>query len=1208
MVKIKSQYPFYLSVHTLWVYAFILMLPYLSSKVIAEGTKELMPRSTDHGVVQIFDRSRLFMTYDAPKENRLNIHICKAGEIIYFGFNQPDEDVYFRLKSPDGSVVMGPTLLPSSGAGFIATYNQAVVGPVQLSAGGYDALSYTSLTDGDYYIEFNPVSPTTITNSKRYFDLFDITVADGKTAKPGRLWSYTWDINTTNADYSFNGKMYVLSTDSIVTSIDFNGIQPFGATISANSKGCTNTGMAINDRISRVGNVTYPEYKIFLNDPDPACYPTGTFGNFLQKPFISGCDSENRCINIFVDKPGNIEVLLDINGQEGYQANTTDRILSASVARGENCINWNTRDGKGNIVLPGTPVEIEISYGNGITHLPLYDVEHHQNGYIVDLVRPTGPKPQLFWDDSQLNAGTAIDELANLIGCSNAGGCHQWKDRGTDDCKIECPETINTWWYARMVKEKVEYLVSLPKVDAESRNGPGEINDTLVCVNISNFRLSGSLINASGAQWIGGNGIFNSSRVGISPEYLPTEEERKSGLVKLYLKSDAQPSCPSATDSILIRFKKLPEVQAGDSLVLCETTKVINISGFVKNAAGGIWSGGNGIFGDKSKILTTYTPSAAELKSSSFQLRLTSANASPCPDVFDEVKIIYHPAPSVEAGLPFNVCTDIDSVLISGSSMNATSIKWGGGMGSFSSNSKTQTYYRFNPIEKSGAVTLTLEAKAVAPCGPVSDEVKILFNPLPLVDAGNDLNKCAGDEAIFKAKSSPSYFYEWIDESGVVVGNETTLKVISSGDRTLILKGKDINGCMSSDTVRLLTITAPVLTLPKDVCLSDSLKINAVSQSYTLAGIYTWKKDGVIMPDKITSVIDIIESGIYEVDFRNGNCKASGKTVVWASPALTLADSIIECENTKVVLSANKIENVSYTWSFNHSLLPFTTASIEAISSDSIQKYFVEVKDKHGCKDKDSIVLVGIPVPKIIAEDTGICPGKEVVLRPVITNRYNAIGLPLEYRWLVNGKLTDIHDGIYRASDAGEYRFSVKVGSCYNDKSFIVESYPEPSGSFGELVKFCGEESPFYELTAGIGKRYLWYQTGDTTQSISIALPGSYSVLITNEYGCAIEDTTEVREVCPPRVYISNSFSPNKDGKNDTYDVFGSNFMNFRMLIFNRWGEIIFESKDRSDVWDGQYKGEPMPVGVYPWVITYEGDSEEYKGPYKMEGSVTIVR
>ncbi|WP_028981327.1 T9SS C-terminal target domain-containing protein [Sporocytophaga myxococcoides] len=1205
-----SKYPFRLLFfdRSKWVFAFILLFVLSIISVVAEGTKELMPKSTDHGVVQIFDRSRLFMTYDAPKENRLNIHICKAGEVIYFGFNQPDEDVYFKLKSPDGTVVMGPTLIPASGAGFIANYNQAVAGPLQLSVGGYNALSYTSLTDGDYYIEFNPVSPTTKTDSKRYFDLFDITVADGNKPKPGRLWSYTWDINTTAADYAFNGKMYVLSTDSIVTSIDFNGIQPFGATISANSKGCTSTGIAINDRVSRVGNVTYPEYKIFLNDPDPACYPTGTFGNFLQKPFISGCDPDNRCININVDKPGNIEVLLEINGQDGYQPNSTDRIISASVQKGENCIKWNTRDGNGDIVPPGASVEIELSYGNGITHLPLYDVEHHKNGYIVDLVRPIGPKPQLFWDDSQLKSGTATDGLTNLIGCTNAGGCHQWKDRGTDDCKNECPETINTWWYARMVKEKVGYLVSVPKVDAESRNNPGDINDTLVCVNISSFQLSGTLTNASSAQWTGGDGVFNASRVGLTPIYTPTVEERNWGSVKLYLKSNAQINCPSAIDSMLILFKRLPEVDAGDSLILCETTKVIDLTGVVKNATSIIWSGGDGVFGDKNKLATSYTPSASESKSNSFLLRLTSATASPCPDVFDEVKIIYKRAPTVEAGLPIFLCADIDSVIISGGSLNATGLKWSGGKGSFSNDTKAQTYYRIKPDEKAGDITLNLKAEGEAPCVAVSDEIKILFNPLPDINAGNDLNSCSGDVAIFESKSSPAYSYEWIDEKGIVIGNEATLKVTSSGDRTYILIGKDSKGCVSSDTVKLIANSVPVLNLPAEICLNDTLKIYANSQSNSFAGTYTWKKDGEVLPSKNTSVINVFEAGVYELDFKNGNCKASGKTVVWAPPALTVIDSIVECENTKVVLTANKIENASYIWSLDGVQLSSTTSSIEAISSNTIQRFFVEVKDTHGCRDIDSLMLVGIPVPKIIAEDTGICPGKDVVLDPIVKNTYNVMRFPVEYTWYDNGQDIEIHDTVYRTSKAGNYEVSVKVGTCYDKKSFSVRTFSYPTKSLPESVKFCKEEFQFYELTAGLGKTYLWHETGDTTRSINIALPGRYSVMITNENGCSIEDATEVRELCPPRLYISNSFSPNKDGKNDTYDVFGANFTNFRMLIFNRWGEIIFESKDRNEVWDGQYRGEPIPIGVYPWVITYEGDSEEYKGPYKMEGSVTIVR
>ena len=59
------------------------------SSAIAEGTKELQPSSSDFGFIQIFDRGRVFATYNSPVVNRLNVHICNAGEDIYFGFKQP---------------------------------------------------------------------------------------------------------------------------------------------------------------------------------------------------------------------------------------------------------------------------------------------------------------------------------------------------------------------------------------------------------------------------------------------------------------------------------------------------------------------------------------------------------------------------------------------------------------------------------------------------------------------------------------------------------------------------------------------------------------------------------------------------------------------------------------------------------------------------------------------------------------------------------------------------------------------------------------------------------------------------------------------------------------------------------------------------------------------------------------------------------------
>ena len=110
------------------------------------------------------------MTYNTSDEFRLYINICRPGEKIYMGFRQNNKDCYFRLKDPNGNIVIGPKEVPRSSAdsGWIDTYFEAVAGPEQLvqDGSGYLALEYQPLMTGDYYIEFNSTSPTVITPRK----------------------------------------------------------------------------------------------------------------------------------------------------------------------------------------------------------------------------------------------------------------------------------------------------------------------------------------------------------------------------------------------------------------------------------------------------------------------------------------------------------------------------------------------------------------------------------------------------------------------------------------------------------------------------------------------------------------------------------------------------------------------------------------------------------------------------------------------------------------------------------------------------------------------------------------------------------------------------------------------------------------------------------------------------------------------------------
>jgi gliding motility-associated-like protein len=100
-----------------------------------------------------------------------------------------------------------------------------------------------------------------------------------------------------------------------------------------------------------------------------------------------------------------------------------------------------------------------------------------------------------------------------------------------------------------------------------------------------------------------------------------------------------------------------------------------------------------------------------------------------------------------------------------------------------------------------------------------------------------------------------------------------------------------------------------------------------------------------------------------------------------------------------------------------------------------------------------------------------------------------------------------------------------------------------------------------------------------------------------------------VRDLCPTRYYIPNVFSPNDDGVNDYFSIFGSDILGLQLSIYDRWGSLLFQSSDIEARWDGYYRGKAMLPGVYVWVAQIEGyraDGTFFTATEK--GSVTLVR
>ncbi len=157
-----------------------------------------------------------------------------------------------------------------------------------------------------------------------------------------------------------------------------------------------------------------------------------------------------------------------------------------------------------------------------------------------------------------------------------------------------------------------------------------------------------------------------------------------------------------------------------------------------------------------------------------------------------------------------------------------------------------------------------------------------------------------------------------------------------------------------------------------------------------------------------------------------------------------------------------------------------------------------------------------------------------------------------------------------------------------------VEAKPNPVPDLGPDTVVCTRNFAT-TLTPGAFYAYRW-QNGTTQPSLSIREGGIYRVTVTDEFGCTGADEVELLEVCPTAVYVPNAFSPNRDGINDEFRAYGTDIISVELRVFSRWGELIFESTELKEGWDGKIRDRLALPGVYTWMLQVEG--------YRADGTV----
>ncbi|MBQ9434504.1 MAG: gliding motility-associated C-terminal domain-containing protein, partial [Bacteroidales bacterium] len=161
-----------------------------------------------------------------------------------------------------------------------------------------------------------------------------------------------------------------------------------------------------------------------------------------------------------------------------------------------------------------------------------------------------------------------------------------------------------------------------------------------------------------------------------------------------------------------------------------------------------------------------------------------------------------------------------------------------------------------------------------------------------------------------------------------------------------------------------------------------------------------------------------------------------------------------------------------------------------------------------------------------------------------------------------------------------------------------IDMHPENFCMFGSAMLIA-------TVSPSQGVTYLW-NTGDQTPSIQVTEPGFYSVLVDNQ-GCESGDSLTVAD-CQCDLWVPNAFTPNDDALNDVFLPVPSAALGyFQMLIYDRFGGLIFQTTDINEGWNGQIGGKNAPLGVYAYVIHYACSTHPEFIMLK-KGSVTLVR
>ncbi|MBK7149222.1 MAG: PKD domain-containing protein [Bacteroidetes bacterium] len=261
-----------------------------------------------------------------------------------------------------------------------------------------------------------------------------------------------------------------------------------------------------------------------------------------------------------------------------------------------------------------------------------------------------------------------------------------------------------------------------------------------------------------------------------------------------------------------------------------------------------------------------------------------------------------------------------------------------------------------------------------------------------------------------------------------------------------------------------------------------------------------------------------------------------------------------------------------------------------------------------GCEDSTNTTVTIFPLPTATYTSSLACFGEsngEATLVPA------AGTAPYQINWS-NGTSGETIQQVF----AGSYAYTVTdANNCAFASTATVTQQPYPVIlNLADTIEIDLGESATIQVSGNYDP-YLQYQWTPTeylncsncqNNTINPLQSIAYTIMATDTLGCEGSATVFVLVNPEHIVFVPNVFTPNSDGTNDIFYAYSKAVKQFNLRLFNRWGELVFESNNLNDGWDGTYKGELQPNGVYVYTLQIVYLDNYTRNDLK--GSVTLVR